>query len=225
MKKAIIFDLDGTLVNSAAVCTRILNGMLRDRGSKRLISDCEAKPHLSRGGTAMVAALLADDCGEEHAEITEFRRRYSRLPTPSESLYPGVRAGLERLAERGITLAICSNKPQNLCEKVVDDLHLSSLFTAVIGGAPDRRPKPDRHLLDLTLAALKAPAEDCVFVGDSDLDEATAHAVGVPFYYVTYGYAPADWKPAQVGSYDRFSDLTAALQLACSPHAPLRHVA
>ena len=93
----IVFDLDGTLVDSAFVCVEILNGMLADRGSVRTIHPAHAKPWLSLGGPRMVAALLAGDCGDPSVEIVEFRRRYAERATPQASLFAGVRDGLADL--------------------------------------------------------------------------------------------------------------------------------
>jgi phosphoglycolate phosphatase len=207
MKNTIIFDLDGTLVDSAKICTYILNSMLVDRGSDRIVTIDDAKPHLSRGGTAMVAALLGEHCGDEQEAISDFRGRYAQLPTPLDSLYDGVRDGLERLAAQELRMAICSNKPQNLCEKVLEDLDLGDLFDVVIGTGPGRRPKPDCHLLELTLAELGARPEECLFIGDSEIDAATAARMNIPFLFLTYGYASPEWCTADLHRFDRFADL------------------
>ena len=120
--RSIIFDLDGTLIDSAVLCAGILTDMLRDRGCSRIVTrDC-TKPHMSGGGEHLVGTMLGADCGDVAAELVEFRRRYAELPTPETSLFDGVLPGLKRLHANGFDLAICSNKPQHLCEKVVSDL-------------------------------------------------------------------------------------------------------
>lgn len=212
MKNTIIFDLDGTLVDSARICTNILNSMLMDRGSDRQVTLEETKPHLSRGGTAMVAALLGEYCKDEDAAIADFRARYAELPTPQDSLFGGVRKGLEWLAARDLHMAICSNKPQNLCDKVLSDLGLAGFFDVVVGTGHGRRPKPDPHLLDLTLMRLGVEASDCLFVGDSEVDEATAAHHDVPFLFLTHGYAAEEWNCGDAESFDHFLDLVASLE-------------
>jgi len=207
----IIFDLDGTLVDSAAVCIEILNGMLADRGSERIIPADEAAAHLSRGGAHLMAALLGCECGDPEEEILEFRRRYVDRPTPQHSLFEGVRDGLVILRDLGFGLSICSNKPQNLCEKVLSDLELDFLFDAVVGGGEGLRPKPDTDLLELTLDSIGALPEHCIFVGDSELDQAVAQAFDMQFRFVAYGYADGSWDRNVIRSFDRFMDVVQSI--------------
>ena len=211
MIENVIFDLDGTLVDSVAISVEILNEMLADRGSDRMLLATEAGPHLSLGGAPMVAALLGEECGCPDTEILEFRRRYADRPTPASSLFDGVRDGLTALRALGLRLAICSNKPQNLCEKVLTDLGLHSLFDAIVGGAVGRRPKPEPDLMHMTLAKIGATPESCVFVGDSELDYAVAVACGVPFKLVNYGYAGAHEAFHGVSRFDHFSEAVSAI--------------
>ena len=212
MTACIVFDLDGTLVDSAYVCVDILNGMLADRGSLRKIHPAHAKPYLSLGGPRMVEALLADACGDPEVEILEFRRRYADLPTPAASLFAGVRDGLHSLDAEGHRLAICSNKPQHLCEKVLADLGLATLFEVVVGTREGYRAKPATDLLDLTLLHLRRPADACVYVGDSEIDYELATAAGMAFHFVTYGYAAPGWSVEPLTRHDRFRDVVAAIR-------------
>ena len=225
MIEHIIFDLDGPLVDSAAVCTEILNGMLRERGSLRSIGVDETKPHLSQGGIRMVSALLGSECGDPSAELAEFRTRYSELLTPANSLFEGVEEGLRELSALGFALAVCSNKPQHLCEKVLSDLGLASLFTVVVGGGPGRRPKPAPDLLNLTFDALGTTTQHCLFVGDSELDHGIAEATGVPFLFVSYGYADAGWNRSGLLEFSRFADLVPTISAFSAPMQQLRRVA
>lgn len=217
----VVFDLDGTLVDSAVVCVEILNEMLADRGSARVITVDSAAVHMSTGGTHMVAALLAEDCGDPLAEIAEFRNRYGSRKTPADCLFPGVREGLERLVSLGFRLAICSNKPQSLCDKVLVDTGLAPLFDIVVGGAAGLRPKPETDLMDATLRRLGVSAERCVFVGDSDLDHAVACATAVPFLFVTYGYAQSGWDAPDLVRIDSFAEVADRIGMH---HAPVRRL-
>src|SRR3546814_715462 len=122
---------------------------------------------------------------------------------------------LAELHGLGLRLAICSNKPQHLCEKVLADLDLAPLFDVVVGGAVGRRSKPETDLMDITLAQIGASTEHCIFVGDSEIDHATATASGVPFKLVNYGYADADATFEGVPRFDRFSDAVRAIIADC----------
>jgi phosphoglycolate phosphatase len=215
MKKYLIFDLDGTLVDSNTICVGILQEMLIERGVDRRIDLAASVSYMSVGGTHMVSALLEEACHDPVSDLVEFRARYATKTTPRESLYTGVAAGLAHLKDAGHTLTICSNKPVNLCRKVLDDTGLTSLFCAVVGTEPQLRPKPSPDLLDATLAQIGAAPSECVFIGDSDLDCTVATNAQIPFMFMAYGYAPDGWRPAGAPIFECFSDLVD--HITCAP--------
>jgi phosphoglycolate phosphatase len=213
MIRHLIFDLDGTLVDSCTICVDILATMLSERGSQQQIDPIGARPWMSVGGQAMVAALLGADCRDPAEEIAEFRKRYRGTDTPRSSLFDGVADGLVRLHKAGFTLSICSNKPQFLCEKVLSDTGLDHVFKVVVGTRDGLDPKPAPDLVDATLASLGASPAECLFIGDSELDHHVAEAAGIPFAFMTYGYAKPGWAPndAATVSYDSFPVLVRAI--------------
>jgi phosphoglycolate phosphatase len=207
----LIFDLDGTLVDSCGICIEILSSMLADRGSDHAIDPMTARPLMSVGGEAMVAALMGPACTDPTAELAEFRRRYASWRTPMESLFPHVSTGIAALDLVGYRMAICSNKPQYLCDKVLDDTGLERYFAAIVGSRDGIAKKPAPDLLHKVLGELNADPQQCLFIGDSEVDCATAAAAGMPFLYMTYGYAEPGWLPETQYSFDSFGDLTATL--------------
>lgn len=211
MNRAIIFDLDGTLVDSCYVCVGILQQMLRERGSDVVIDPVHARSFMSHGGEKMVAGLLGPACIDPAGDLAQFREIYARTTTSTGALFEGVAEGVAALAGKGFRLAICSNKPQILCEKVLADTGLDQHFEVVVGGRADVRPKPAPDLLDHTLALLGCDAGSCVYVGDSELDHATALQRAVEFHFLSYGYADPAWEPADCYVHDHFSDLAEAL--------------
>ena len=211
MIRCVIFDLDGTLVDSCAICVDILSGMLAERGSDRVIDADVARSLMSLGGQQMITVLLGSDCGDPALELAEFRERYQALTTPPESLYPGVADSLLRLYNAGLSLAICSNKPQNLCEQVLRDTGISNLFDFVVGSRDGLRSKPAPDLLIETLTGLNAASHECLFVGDSDLDYKIARNCGMPFAFMTYGYAADGWLPDEADCFDCFSTMAGTL--------------
>ncbi|MDQ2762123.1 MAG: HAD hydrolase-like protein [Pseudomonadota bacterium] len=205
-----VFDLDGTLIDSVPLCTEILNSMLADRGAPFRLSQAQTRPHVTAGGTAMVAALLGGYCGDPSRAIAEFRERYASLPTLASSLYPAVRQGLAELQSLGIGLAMWSNKPQLLCEKVVDDLGLADCFTAVVGTGLGIPLKPDPFGLRRALALAGGTRARSCYIGDSELDGEAARRARVPFIRVTYGYGgPAG--PRGERAVDDFAAVPAAV--------------
>lgn len=205
----IIFDLDGTLIDSVGHCTAILNEMLFERGCERQICVHAARPWLTVGGRQMVTALLANDCGDPDQETADFRRRYQGRPTPVDCLYEGVAEGLEQLRERGYRIALCSNKPQLLCEKVLTELGLAQCFDLIVGSRPELRPKPAPDMLAMVLVELGVTADNCVLVGDSEIDQIMADEAGMPFLFMTYGYAAANFNRSKLTCLDGFEELVA----------------
>lgn len=212
MRPTIIFDLDGTLVDSCGVCTEILQGMVCSRGFDFTIDPVHARAFMSRGGEAMVAELLGPAGVDPKADLVEFRAIYASTTTRVECLFDGVAEGLHSLHAWGFDLAICTNKPQGLSEKVLQDTGIEKYFRAVVGSGPGLQPKPAPDLLDLVMARVGKAAEHCCFVGDSELDHAIARTADMPFHYLTYGYASPGWEPTDCHVYDDFPALTQALE-------------
>jgi len=215
----VIFDLDGTLVDSCATCVEILSGMLAERGDAAAIDPVAARGYMSRGGLDMVRGLLGDACVDGKADLADFRARYHAHETSVDTLFPGVAEGLARLRAAGLTLSICSNKPQGLCEKVLADTGLARHFALVVGGQQGLRPKPAPDLLDAVLARIGADAAACVFVGDSELDHQVAADAGIPFHFLTHGYAEPGWEARECAVHDSFAPLTDALLARAAAHA------
>ncbi len=195
-----VFDLDGTLVDSAPHVAGILNAMRADRGVPGRLARADVAPHVTAGGRTMVAALLGDVLGDPDRALEEFRQRYADAPTPPTSLYPSAREALTALTGAGVVAAIFSNKPQRLCEKVLDDLDLTNLFAAVIGTGSDIALKPDPAGLDLALARSGGGRDRCCYVGDSESDFELSRRAGVPLIMVRWGYGEPgrDWPGARV---------------------------
>lgn len=207
MKNILIFDLDGTLIDSNAECVAILQELLDERGVGRQIDRASSAPYMSLGGVKMVAALLGDACRDPDADLKEFRLRYAQRMTPLDSLFDGVAPGLQRLRDAGFRLAICSNKPANLCRKVLGDTGLADHFCSIVGTEPGVRPKPAPDLLHMVLAEMGAEPHECLFIGDSELDEAIAAVENIPFMLMRYGYGSADWVPGDCASFECFNEL------------------
>jgi len=169
----------------------IIDAMLAARGIAYRADPATARAMDAIGGEAMIAAVMGPHCRDPKQEIAEFRARHAVADTPPDLAFPGVAEALAALAAAGIRMAICSNKPQPLCEKILDDLDLARHFTVIIGARPDlpRKPAPDGARL--ALAALGADPEATLYVGDSPVDVATANAAGMPLALVTWGYGIA----------------------------------
>ena len=211
----LVFDLDGTLVDSVPDLTEALNQLLREHSYPPL-SRAEVAPMVGDGVPALVARAFAARGGSA-AEAVEALPRYIKIyeanATNLTRPYAGVPETLSELRRRGYRTAVCTNKLQQATETVLRGLYLAALFDGVSGGARYPVKKPDRgHLLGL-IAELGGSANRAVMIGDSENDAAVAHAAAVPLVMMSYGYARVD--PATLGPdalLDRFADLPAALE-------------
>jgi len=210
----IVFDLDGTLVDTAGDLAASLNHALWTLGrppvppsSVRSMVGHGARKLLELGLAAtggMTAALV-------EAGVAPFMDYYSANIAIHSRPFPGVEAALDRLAARGHVLAICTNKPERLAANLVAELGWTHRFKALLGAdsRPYRKPDP-RHLLD---TVSEAGGTCSLFVGDSRTDTDTAAAAGVPLVLVSFGYStePVAGRGADV-VIDHFDDLDQAMQ-------------
>lgn len=207
---ALLFDLDGTLVDSAAVIATVLNGM-RAEQDQAAWPVASYRGWISLGAEQLVGNALGLHMDAVPAALAEFRRRYRALPTPPETMFPGVADTLAALAGQGYPMAVCSNKPEVLCIKVLQDLDLLHRFGSVVGGDSAASPKPHRAPLDHALAALSAAGKPAVLIGDSTVDQEAAAAAGIPFIFFTGGYDDGVVPGTPYASIDRLPELLALL--------------
>lgn len=184
----ILFDLDGTLVDSVRITCAIIDAMLADRGIDHRADPAVARAMDAVGGAAMIRAVMGPHCRNADAELAEFRARHAEAATPPDLAFPGVASALARLAGQGVCMGICSNKPQPLCEKILVDLGFADHFSAIVGSRPDLPRKPAPNGARLALVQMRADPQACLYVGDSVVDVHTAAAAGLPLALVAWGY-------------------------------------
>lgn len=185
--ETIVFDLDGTLVDSVRDVGAILQQMRQERGLCET-DDSDIRYWSSRGGHEMIRAILG--CADEEADflLDDFRTRYAERPTDPASLYAGVDSVLSTLSSRGFSIALCTNKPQRLTEKVLSELSIRDYFHSVVCGDTLARKKPDPQPLTEAIRRAGGRAESTLMIGDSTVDLRTAQAVGVRFAFFSGGY-------------------------------------
>lgn len=214
--KALLIDLDGTLVHSlpdlAAALNRLLaeldHAPLEETQVRGMIGDGVAK--LVERGLAARGTAVSD--GELNALMPRFVELYESALTALTRPYPGVPETLRDLTAEGWSLAVCTNKPEAASRRILDDLGLMASIEAVAGGDTYAVRKPDPgHLLN-TLARLEVPAERAVMLGDGRNDVLAAHAAGLPAILVSFGYSKVPVRELGADAViDDFAALPAAL--------------
>jgi phosphoglycolate phosphatase len=210
---ALVFDLDGTLVDSLPDLRAALNDMLRGLLRRELSAD-EVRRMIGDGTHALVERALRAtgevvDLENAHQRFLDF---YQTAPTRLSRLYPNVATTLASLIRSGARLAICTNKQQAATLAVLEGFGIAKYFEVIVGGdvLPFRKPDP-RHLLT-ALEQLRASPYEAVMVGDNENDYATARAADAAVILMRYGYlrvppetlAPDAWL-------DQFADIPPAL--------------
>lgn len=189
-KGTVVFDLDGTLADTAADLLAAANACFRDLGHGDVLGPDDALTAF-HGGRAMLA-LGFSRLG--HGGEAEIAANYPRLLSAYEDgidretrLYPGAAEAVEVLRGAGFATAICTNKPERLARILVDRLGVAGLFDALVGAdtLPVRKPDPAPYRLSVTQAG--GLPERSILIGDTDTDRRTARAAGVPCVLVTFG--------------------------------------
>ncbi len=191
--RALLFDLDGTLVDSVPDIARAANAALAHVGLPA-VSEGAVRDWVGNGARVLLARCIAGgaeaaaDPREVDRAFEAFLERYARDVCVDSRLYRGADATLGALADRGVRLGCVTNKPRALAEALLAALGVVARFQVVVGGDSVGRTKPDPEPLLAALQALGVGPEEAVVVGDSVNDVAAARAAGVAVVCVSYGY-------------------------------------
>jgi phosphoglycolate phosphatase len=204
--RAVIFDLDGTLVDSLGDIATHINAALVDCGHAARPLDV-VQSHVGHGARALVARVLGDGADVD-AVYARFGERYRERPVIETRVYPGLDGALDAIAP-GRRLAVLSNKPHDLTVTIGAALLVRWPFAPVVGQRAGVAIKPDPAAALAIAAELGVPPAACAFVGDSEVDVATGRAAGMPTVAVAWGLrTPAVLRAAGA---DHLVDTPAAL--------------
>jgi len=196
LPRAVIFDLDGTLVDSAPDLAASVDHMQRRLGLPER-GEAAVRQWVGNGVEKLVKRALCDDLhGEPDAALFEralplFWAHYAEHPCVHSRLYPGVVEALDWLAARGVPRGVVTNKAMAFTTQVLAALGVAERFDAVVGGDTLAQKKPDPAPLLHALAQLGASADEAaqaLMVGDSAHDVLAARRAGLPVVCVPYGY-------------------------------------
>ncbi len=210
---ALVFDLDGTLIDSRRDLATAVNRTRAELGLAPLTL-AEVVGMVGEGARRLVEKAIGAEVPAERFEevFHRYLEHYRAVCLDTTVAYDGVPQALARLAAP-FPLAVLSNKPEDLSRLILDGLGLGAYFRAVVGGDSLPSRKPDPAGLLLLARRLAIPPERFLLVGDTAIDAATARAAGCPFALVTWGFArPADLAGIAADyRFDRPGELVTAL--------------
>ena len=211
-RSTIVFDLDGTLVDTAPDLVATLNVVLAREGLQP-VAYADGRLMVGGGARAMVERAVKAKggllpAGEIDRLVQDFITHYADHIAVHSQPYDGVEAALDQLAESGCRLAVCTNKLEWLSLRLLDVLKLRPRFRAICGRDTFGVSKPDPTILNLTIERAGGDKTRAIMIGDSLTDIATARAASIPVIAVDFGYTHvpvAELKPDRVVS--AFSEL------------------
>lgn len=199
--KTILFDLDGTLVDTAPDLGYALNLQLKKHG-RQLLADAEIRPFASHGSKGLLAlgfGITPDDANFNQMR-DEYLNLYETVLTRSPLLFDGMQIVLDSIIKKGLSWGIVTNKPGRFTVPLVKSLGLYQQAVCVISGddAPQPKPSPATLLLACKQAEVK-PAE-CLYIGDAERDIQAGRAAGMQTAIAMYGYIDETDQPLTWGA-------------------------
>lgn len=221
----VVFDLDGTLVDTAPDLIATLNVVLPAEGLPE-IDPLQARSLIGAGIRPLIERALAEMAlgisdARTDALYARFLQHYREHLADRSRPFPGVEPALDRLAAQGFLLAVCTNKNEDLARRLLDALGLSHRFAAICGQDTFAVKKPHPDALRQTVRCARGDPGRAAMVGDSATDIRLARAAAVPVVGVDFGYTPvpmAELGPDRcIGHFDALAD--AVLELMPAPAA------
>ena len=190
---AIVWDLDGTIIDSAPDLGGALNTLLQNHG-KPPVDETRVRSMIGNGVAKLIERGFAESdsrVGEIELQSLqpEFMSIYCARATQLSRLYPGAESAIKAFHESGVAQAVCTNKPESVSRAILEDMNLAQYFEIVVGGDTLEQRKPHPLPLRSCLDVLGSDVDSTLMIGDSAVDVETAKAIGMMVGIVTHGYA------------------------------------
>ncbi len=190
MIKAALFDLDGTLVNTAEDLGRATASVLESYGVEAKWTKEDYISFVGNGARKLLDRAFEHKLSDE--DLTKalelFQEKYNEMLLDNVYVYDGVREALDKIREMGVKLAVVTNKPHKCAVKMVETLFGKDYFNVIIGATEDVAKKPDPYTANLALKKLDCPPGEAIFFGDSDVDIYTAKNAGIESVGCSWGF-------------------------------------
>ena len=185
--QTLLFDLDGTLIDSTADLAASGNYIRRQRGLS-VLDDPTVASYIGDGVHALIARLLnTQEAAQVDPAVSDFIVHYHHHCLDNTVLYQGVEKTLRELNARGYAMAVVTNKPERISRRIIEGLGLSDCLPVVIGGNTGQAKKPDPEPLHLACKALKKEIKSAAMIGDSHVDVQAGRNAGIPCVAVSFG--------------------------------------
>ncbi|HEX8619989.1 MAG TPA: HAD-IA family hydrolase [Thermoanaerobaculia bacterium] len=205
--RAVLFDLDGTLVDSYSALAEAVNHARRSEGLDDLSSGRIRE--LVGDGVDLLLQRAFERAVVSREIVDAFEARYDEICCAESKVLADVDATLQALSDLGIEMAVCTNKPTSFSKKILDFLNLSRHFRAIVGPDLAGARKPDPKHLAFTLQSVRCEPAEALFVGDMPIDVRTARNLGIDVAVVATGSSTREQLTASGPDHflERFSDL------------------
>jgi phosphoglycolate phosphatase len=206
---ALIFDLDGTLIDSKRDLIHSVNAMLGEMGRARLDEET-ISGYIGHGAPVLVSRALGGNAKEEELRraLQFFLGYYEEHKMDTTCAYPGIPDALAELSRKKVPMAVLTNKPVKISVRILDALGLASHFRVIYGGNSFETKKPDPFGANKILNEFGAQPRETMIVGDSEVDVQTARNAGTIAAAVNYGFGVHDRTQHPADIYlDKLSDL------------------
>ncbi|MBQ7713459.1 MAG: HAD-IA family hydrolase [Oscillospiraceae bacterium] len=186
--QTILFDMDGTVLDTLCDLWASTNAVLRELGYPERTRE-EIRASVGNGAENQLRRALPEGVGDAALAdaLKRYKAHYAAHCRDHTKPYDGVVPMLRTLAAAGKRLAVVSNKPDEMV-RILNAEHFGGLFAVAVGETPERRRKPAPDAVEAALALLGAPKDGAVYVGDSEVDAATARNAGLPLIAVSWGF-------------------------------------
>jgi phosphoglycolate phosphatase len=207
--RALIFDLDGTLIDSKRDLIHSVNAMLGEMGRARLDEET-ISGYIGHGAPLLVSRALGSTAKEDELRraLQFFLAYYEEHKMDSTCAYPGIPDALAALSRKKVPMAVLTNKPVKISVRILESLGLASYFRVIYGGNSFETKKPDPFGANKILTEFGAQPRETMIVGDSEVDVQTARNAGTIAAAVNYGFGVHDRTQHPADIYlDKLSDL------------------
>lgn len=192
--KCIIFDLDGTLVNTIDDLGLACDYLLKKHGIEPKWTVADYKNFVGNGAKLLVKRAFENKLSESELDAIyeEFKIKYNEIKLEHAHIYPGIEEVAKSLKDAGIILVVCTNKPDVAAKGMIDTLFAKKSFDVVQGALDNKPRKPDPLVPSEILKSLSIKPNEAVWIGDSNVDIEAAHNLGCLGIGVTWGFRPLE---------------------------------